>query len=349
MTTKRNVQKVQPPGDVPSMMTALLHIHAAPTRAALADAIAGACEQIDGAQHAFIFFEREDGMLLYRPPASEPRRRSHGRAIQELGAELLTRAVDANDVSVLAEALDSDTVVAAPVASVFTLRSSGRSAPTDQTTATTRAFAAAITGAGDRYGALLVLGTEATDAERVRLLAAHTGAACAKLGAADAIAEEATAAGAIPSIFDARKLESELQRELARSQRYGRDVSICVIEATNLSLLRERFGTALTDQLYDHLGAELARHARDIDIIGAYKQSGYTMVLAEAAPAGVEAAAQRLAAAARAVGLPGASIPGLELHLAVGWATAPEDGAASEDLFAAAQRRMYGDLTRRVA
>jgi hypothetical protein len=73
------------------------------------------------------------------------------------------------------------------------------------------------------------------------------------------------------------------------------------------------------------------------------------MVLAEAAPSGVEAAAQRLVAAAASVKLDGTPIPGLELHLAVGYATAPSDGVTTEALYAAAQRRMYGDAARRVA
>jgi hypothetical protein len=45
----------------------------------------------------------------------------------------------------------------------------------------------------------------------------------------------------------------------------------------------------------------------------------------------------------------GERVPGLELHLAIGHATCAEDGATSDALYAAAQRRMYGGAASQVA
>jgi diguanylate cyclase (GGDEF)-like protein len=144
-------------------------------------------------------------------------------------------------------------------------------------------------------------------------------------------------------VFDARKLETELQRELARAQRYKRPVAITVIEATNLRLLRERFGRFLTDRLLQRLGEALAQHARDIDVLGAYKQSGFTMILTEASVDGASKAAQRLLKVAQEARLDGEErVPGLELHLVVGHASSPKDGTTTDALFAAAEKRMYG-------
>jgi diguanylate cyclase (GGDEF)-like protein len=209
------------------------------------------------------------------------------------------------------------------------------------------ACAAPIESAGERFGVLVLLSDAAIVPERARLLADHAAAALLNLSKDEA--PNQSAADPTRAIFDPRKVEQELQRELARGQRYARDVSICVIEATNLKLLRERFGSELTDRLYDQLGAVLARQARDVDIIGAYKQSGYTMVLTEASASGVESAAERLLSAAASVTLEGERVPGLELHIASGCATSPEDGSGAEALFAAAERRMYGGAAERVA
>ena len=130
------------------------------------------------------------------------------------------------------------------------------------------------------------------------------------------------------TVFDPRKMESELQREISRADRYKRSVSICVIEATNMRLLRERFGSTLAQRLYDRLGERLAQHSRDIDVIGQYKASGYTMILSEAEPEGAKNAAARLLAIARDAQLdPADRVDGLELHLACGWASAPTDGS----------------------
>ncbi|MEX0749910.1 MAG: hypothetical protein WD359_03800, partial [Dehalococcoidia bacterium] len=73
----------------------------------------------------------------------------------------------------------------------------------------------------------------------------------------------------------------------------------------------------------------------------AYRESGYTMILTEATPEGAAAAATRLLASAERTRLD-EEVPGLELHLASGWATCPTDGSTSDALFAAAERRMYG-------
>jgi diguanylate cyclase (GGDEF)-like protein len=354
MATRQEKEQGDAQADaIETAMTALLAVHTAPTRAALADAIAGAAEQIVGAPYAFMYFEREDGTLAYQAPASETRKRSHRRAIEAAGEALFGATIDPRDVAALAESLDTGTTVSTQARDLFTpLVDAGRGAALETALGVERGCAAAVNGAGDRYGAFVVLGSDTIAESHIGLLAAHAGCACMHLASAESAADaarDAATEGLVRTIFDARKIESELQRELARSQRYGRDVSICLIETTNIGLLRERFGAALTQQLYERLGDELARHARDIDIIGAYRESGYTMVLAEAAPAGVEAAAHRLAAAAAAVELEGKPVPGLELHVAVGYATAPSDGASAEQLFAAAQRRMYGDAARRVA
>jgi diguanylate cyclase (GGDEF)-like protein len=203
------------------------------------------------------------------------------------------------------------------------------------------ACAAPLENAGERLGALVTLGDASMPAPHVRLLADHIACASANLRDASASREQGVI-DVVRSVFDARKLEAELQRELTRAVRYNREVSICVIEATNLRLLRDRFGRFLTDRLLQRLGEGLAQHARDVDVIGAYKESGYTMILMEAASEGAEIAAERLMETARRTVLDdGEQVPGLELHLAAGYATCPQDGTTSDALFAAAQERMY--------
>jgi diguanylate cyclase (GGDEF)-like protein len=153
--------------------------------------------------------------------------------------------------------------------------------------------------------------------EHVALMAAHVSCAIVNLRQADA-AREAGVIDIVRSVFDARKIGSDLQRELSRAERYKRDVSIAVVEATNLSLLEERFGKFLTDRLLQRLGESLAQNARDIDVIGAFKESGYTMILTEASSEGAENAARRLLSIARESAVGDPNVPGLELHLVAG-------------------------------
>jgi diguanylate cyclase (GGDEF)-like protein len=208
---------------------------------------------------------------------------------------------------------------------------------------------APLNTAGERLGALLLMLPEDADLERVRLLADHIACAAVNLRNTE-VARSQGVTDVVRSVFDERKLETDLQRELTRASRYKRQLSIVVIEATNLALLREQFGGFLSDRLLQRLGESLAQGARDVDTLGAYKESGYTMILDEAHTEGASVAARRLLAKAQEARIEGQNVPGLELHLVVGWATYPADGTSTPALFTAAERRMYDpDLQSEVA
>lgn len=321
-------------------LEALLPVHTAVTFEALADATANAAERLLHAPFAFLYCEADDGRLERRVPASDVRRRSQHRAIGAFGAHVIAATIDPADAPAIAAALDAESPVAATAGQLFQgLTSAERADAAQRELGLALAAVLPLVSAGERVGALILLLAREPRVEPLRLFAAHVARATA--GLRQALGEvDQPVTGIARSVFDARKLESDLQKELARAGRYKHDVSIAVIEATNLRLLYEQFGRTLTDALLERLGAALARDARDVDLIGAYKDSGYTMVLTEASAEGAAAAATRLLRTAQDAARDERA-PGLELHLACGWATYPVDGKATDALFAAAVRRMY--------
>src|SRR5438105_5000823 len=98
--------------------------------------------------------------------------------------------------------------------------------------------------AAERLGALLLMLPTDSDMELVRLLADHVACAAVNLRNTEAARSQGVT-DVVRSVYDERKLETDLQRELGRAARYKRQVSIAVIEATNLGLLREQFGAFL--------------------------------------------------------------------------------------------------------
>jgi diguanylate cyclase (GGDEF)-like protein len=332
-----------------SVMAALLPIHSAITAEWLADAATIAADRTLGAPYTFVYFEEQDGSLARIAPASDLARRSFQRAIDAIGGHAGASKLDPKDSPALAAALDTPDPTEIAIKDVFGVTPETAAAAT-RTLGSAGTVVAPLETAGERIGALVLLTSGAPNLEHARLLSNHVACAAVNLRQAQAAADPgAEAIGVSRTLFDAGKLERELQREIARAERYKRQVSIVVIEATNLRLLRERFGAFLVERLMDGLGESLAQHARDIDLIGAYRESGFTMVLTEAAADGAANAARRLLARAIATELEGEQVPGLELHLAAGWATFPTDGATTDALFAAAQQRMYGASTTRVA
>jgi diguanylate cyclase (GGDEF)-like protein len=326
------------------MMALLLPVHAAATFDWLVDATATAAERTLNAAFTFVYLEEPDGTLTLKQPASDIRRRSVQRAMDAFGKDALGRTIDPAKATTIGEALDAD----APV--IGSAREVLRGLIDDQTAAAAQSSLGVDTlavtkleTAGERLGALVLMLVGTPNAEQVRLLAQHAACAAVNLRQAQAGRPDA-AVDVVRTVFDARKTEVELQRELMRAERYRREASICVVEVTNMRLLRERFGNGLVQKAYDRVGEALAQHSRDIDVLGQYKETGYTMVLSEATPEGARQATKRLHEIATAAGASG-DVPGLELHFAAGWGTYPTDGKTTDAIFAAAERRMYDPKT----
>lgn len=330
-----------------TMMAMLLPIHSALTIDWLVDATATAAERTLNASHAVVYFEEEDGRLERRAPVSDIRRRSQQRILDAIGAGLPPR-LDPASAPAIAEALDTEKPTIGQARDVFAGLLAADAADAAQRTLRADAVAfVPLHSGGERIGGIVMTFVGEPNVEHVRLFAEHVACAAINLRQSQ-MARETGVIDVVRSVFDARKLQSDLQKELARAERYNRELAIVVLEATNLRLLRERFGRFLTDRLLQKLGESLAQNARDFDIIGAYKESGFTMVLTEASAEGARTVAKRLLAVARTMAADGA-VPGLELHLVAGWAARPADGETPEALFAAAERRMYDAAATQVA
>lgn len=341
MARKKIMEQLFSLDSVTTVMESLLPIHSALTHEWLVDAACTAAERALNAPFTFVFFEDQEGRLERRLPASDIRRRSVQRATDVLGLDAFQRKVDPRDLASFAQALDGGQPVSAPLPDLLSpLVTDEAFMEAKIKLSTEYACVTPLETAGERLGALLVLLTDEGDPARVRLLAEHVACAAVNLRQAQAARAQGNV-DVMRSVFDARKLERELQRELARAERYKREVSIAVIEATNVRLLREKFGRFLADRLVQRLGEALAQSSRYIDVIGTYKDSGYTMILTEASAGAADAAAKRLLIEAQEVGLEGDAVPGLELHLVVGHATSPQDGTTTDALFIAASARMY--------
>jgi diguanylate cyclase (GGDEF)-like protein len=327
---------------ITTMMAMLLPIHSAVTLDWLADAAATAAERTLNAPYALLYFEEPDGTLTLRAPVSDIRRRSQQRVFDAFG-DAIRGPIDPSRSLALAEALEASTPVSLPAADLLRgLIEEQAATEGQQALGVASLQVAQLESAGERIGAVLVMPVGEPNPNHVRLLASHIACAAVNLRQSAQVAEApAAASDVIRTVFDQRKIESELQREIGRAARYKRPVSICVIEATNLRLLRERFGASLTLRAYEDLGDRLARHSREIDLIGQYKESGYTMILSEAGDEGAQNAVRRLLAIARDDSSKTGLVDGLELHLAAASATYPDDGATAEALFAVADRRMY--------
>jgi diguanylate cyclase (GGDEF)-like protein len=342
MSARRSEQPRTPQPDATTgVIAALLPLHTASTLDWLVDATCTAAEGTLNASYTFVYLDDANGGLERKSPASDLRRRALHRALDAFGKAVPPARIDARSAPALTDALARSAPSPAPASDLFRgLIGESEAAAAQKALGVQSLAAVPLVSNGERVGALLLMLVEQPQPDRLRAFADHVAIAAVNLRRSHAASDQG-AIDVVRSVFDARKLEAELQKELARAVRYKREVSIAVIEATNLRLLRDKYGRFLTDRLLENLGSALAQGARDIDVIGAYKESGYTMVLTEASHAGAATAARRMLTAAQSASLGADDVPGLELHLVVGWGSCPSDGVTSDALFAAAERRMY--------
>jgi diguanylate cyclase (GGDEF)-like protein/PAS domain S-box-containing protein len=153
----------------------------------------------------------------------------------------------------------------------------------------------------------------------------------------------------LTGLFNRRRFEEELRRQLAYTRRYGKGGALLMIDLDRFKQINDEMGHAIGDRALCHVGQVLSDNlrasdlvARDVDpMIARLGGDEFVALLPEADAAGAEAAAARLAAAVRKAPLK-LEDREVELRVSIGVATFDGDGIPPEqELLAAADRAMY--------
>lgn len=153
----------------------------------------------------------------------------------------------------------------------------------------------------------------------------------------------------LTGLFNRRRFEEDLRRQLAYTRRYGKGGALLMIDLDRFKQINDELGHAAGDRALCHVAQLLSDNlrasdmvARDVDpMVARLGGDEFVALLPEADAAGAEAAAERLAVA---VGEARLRIEdrGVELRVSIGVATFDEDGIPPEqELMAAADRAMY--------
>lgn len=152
-------------------------------------------------------------------------------------------------------------------------------------------------------------------------------------------------------LLNRRAFGERLAQEMARAQRFGRSVSVMLIDIDRFKGINDTHGHAVGDQAIKGV-ADLLRprgsHAgqapllRTTDVSGRYGGDELAVILPETQPANGALVAERLRAAAEANAMPiGEGVSYLSVTLSVGVAAFPVHARAPDALMAAADRALY--------
>ena len=141
--------------------------------------------------------------------------------------------------------------------------------------------------------------------------------------------------------FNRRYLEARAREALRPSSR-GVGCGLVLIDVDDFKAVNDRCGHAAGDRVLHRIAQIAARRARRNDAVGRWGGDEFYALLPHTRPEGVRAFVERLTLdLAEIVVLP-TPMEFSRVTCSVGCAHSTEDGSTLEELFAAADRRMYG-------
>ena len=145
---------------------------------------------------------------------------------------------------------------------------------------------------------------------------------------------------ALTGLPNRRATVARFGAEIARAARRGRSFGLLLVDIDHFKQINDSRGHQAGDRALQGLAAVLRDASRGVDVVGRVGGEEFVVVLSEEPLEGALAAAERLRArvAASTVGYDHSA---LTLTVSGGLAMYPADGGSWDELFAAADRRLY--------
>jgi len=327
-------------GDPLALAEALLAVHGAINEDWLVDAAAMAAERALGATRLLVYLLNNEGHLVGRMAAAEARRMADTAFEDAAGVGLMRKRFALNALPAFEQvARTGQPVVAKSLAAIYPAWFTESSAQEAQRALGIRSICLAPLSAGGQClgVAAFMLPYEMESPDLAAALALHIARALTNLRETQRMGELGHI-DALTGAYDERRLTERLAQEANRARRYGRKVSLLLIRLENHAEISRRYGQFLSQAVLRQVGGVLYDEIRESDFLGKYKDHGFAVILTETDAEGAQGAARRLIAAAA-----NAQVEerlDVQPMLAVGSATAPDDGTAPDVLLAVAAQRL---------
>jgi diguanylate cyclase (GGDEF)-like protein len=140
----------------------------------------------------------------------------------------------------------------------------------------------------------------------------------------------------LTSLSNYRTLINVMETEIQRSRRTGRPFSVLLLDLDKLKTINDQHGHLVGSRALCRLATVLRIHSRAMDTAARYGGDEFALVLPEAGAEAATAVGRRVCERLARDG----EIP--QVTVSVGAAVFPQDGETIEELFAAADRALYG-------
>ena len=173
----------------------------------------------------------------------------------------------------------------------------------------------------------------------LQLLANHVGVALSNAEAVRRLEEMATTDG-LTGCLNKRAFLSELDQKLRSAARFGRPLSLVVIDIDHFKTVNDTYGHASGDDVLRGLGAVLRREKRDTDSVARFGGEEFCLLCEETDTQGATLLAERVREELAAQEF-STSLGSLKVTASAGVATFPSDAGSDKALFEAADQALY--------
>lgn len=146
----------------------------------------------------------------------------------------------------------------------------------------------------------------------------------------------------LTGLFNRGHVDDRFALELSRARRYGKPLTIAVIDVDHFKSLNDAHGHVAGDSVLRIIGSILRNSFRESDTTGRYGGEEFIVILPET---GIEAAQQKLESLRRVFETTPIALPThseqIRVTISVGLASFPQNGESARELFAFADDRMF--------
>ncbi|MBL9037747.1 MAG: sensor domain-containing diguanylate cyclase [Archangium sp.] len=142
-------------------------------------------------------------------------------------------------------------------------------------------------------------------------------------------------------LFNARHLHEELERELGRSRRFHRPLSLLFLDLDHFKAINDEHGHLAGSAVLREVGALLLESIRTCDSAYRYGGDEFAVLLVETNASGAATVATRIRDRVRSFRFSGGQELGLTVTASIGVATAPGTAISSLEFIRAADRALY--------
>ncbi len=144
----------------------------------------------------------------------------------------------------------------------------------------------------------------------------------------------------LTGLFNHRRFQESLHRELVRSERHKRPMGLLMVDVDFFKKVNDAMGHPAGDELLRRLADVLGQDLRQTDLIARYGGEEFTVILPETTRSEAMQVGERMRSAVEEKINDGSPWP-TKVTVSIGVATYPEDGKTAEALLESADQAMY--------